>query len=446
MSENIADTLKCPHCAANLFFDSTSGRAVCKFCGSYFDPRVLQLSFTFEEKNDEKDIDDSKMQEFTCNSCGATVITDENTAATFCCYCGSPALAGHRLRREFKPDFIIPFKLTREQAEEKFLEWGKSNKYVPRGFMDKENIKKLTPLYVPFWLVDSECDANFYGTGTIYSNHDRTRTIFSIERDITFHLKQVPFVGAKKMNRLLMEAIEPFDYSEMVPYNDAFLPGYYAERYNLTPNDMAQNVTWRLESYARQSCEALNFEYSDTRMADGFIDIKDVKYSYALFPIWFLNYQQDGVYHGFAINGQTGEACGKLPFSKIKRIVALSKIVFFWLILPMAVLIAGSMALMVGSLVTDRSGLLFRLASYAMYGAFILGLGIFYVFLKKFRRKVIETTNPMDKVPDMSQYYDTTQKADVKRKDDLVGIYGVSGDEAKEIRNKKFFKWLDKIF
>ena len=446
MSENIADTLKCPHCAANLFYDSNSGRAVCKFCGSDFDPNVLKLSFSFENKTEEKEIDDSKMQEFTCNSCGATVITDENTAATFCCYCGSPALAGHRLRREFKPDFIIPFKLTREQAEAQFLEWGRTNKYIPRGFMNKENIKKLTPLYVPFWLVDSECDAVFYGTGTIYDRGNKSRTVFSLEREIGFHLKQVPFVGARKMNKQLMEAVEPFDYSEMVPYNDAYLPGYYAERYNLTPNDMAQNVTWRMESYARQSCDAVNFEYESTRMTDGSIDIKNCKYSYALLPIWFLNYQEDGVYHGFAINGQTGEACGKLPYSKVKRIAALAKTIFFWLVLPIAVLASATFALMFGSLFNDPSGLLFRLSSYLMYGAMFLGSGILYVFLKMFRRKLVETTNPVDKAPDLSQYYDTSKKADVRRKDDLLGLYNMSKEEIDDLRREKIFKWIDKVF
>ncbi len=442
MSENIADTLKCPHCASNLFYDSTTKRAVCNFCGSDFDPNILRLSFAFEDKTEEKETDESRMQEFICNSCGATVITDENTAASFCCYCGSPALAGHRLRREFKPDFIIPFKLTREQAEEKFLEWGRTNKYIPKGFMDKDNIKKLTPLYVPFWLVDATCSAYFYGTGLIYDNVDRIKTAFSVERDITFCVKRVPFVGAKKMNRLLMEAVEPFDYSEMVPYNDAYLPGFYAERYNLTPSDMAQNVIWRLESYARQSCEALSTQYDDLNLADGFTDITDCKYSYALLPVWFLNYEEDGVYHGFAINGQTGEACGKLPYSKPRRLAAIAGTVLKWLILPELILAAISLSLMYGSLY-NKSQWLFQLSTFMMYGAVFLGIGFLYIFLKKFRRILVETTNPIDKVPDLSQYYDTSKKVDIDRKDDFMTVYNMPSDE---IRKRRLFKWIDKRF
>ena len=449
MSEFIADTLKCPHCAANLVFDGTRNKSVCAFCGSEFDPQLLKLSFTFENKSDEHEIDDFQRQEITCNSCGATVITDENTSAAFCCYCGSPALVGHRLRREFKPDYIIPFKLTREDAEKKFLEWGITNKYIPSDFMTKGNIKKLTPLYVPFWLVDSKCYAEFYGTGKIYDTSHKNKTIFSLERVLKFYLKRVPFVGSKRMNRLLMEAVEPFDYSEMVPYNDAYLPGFYAERYNLTPSDMAQNVIWRLESYARKSCEAMNFEYQDVDIKDGMIDISECKYSYALLPIWFLNYQKDGVYHGFAINGQTGEACGKLPYSRAKRIIALLLTVLKWLIIPMAVLgfIAFLFSPMGEMWLNGRTrylGLYARLTGYIMYFIIFLGIGVAYAFWRKFRRKLAETKNPIDKAPPLDEYYDTSKKSDMQRKDDLLGVYRISDDESKSLLRKKMFRWIDK--
>lgn len=448
MSENIADTLKCPHCAANLIYDGQSGKSVCKFCGSEFDPNVLKLSFAFEKKDDEAELDeDTGKQEIICNSCGATVITDENTSATFCCYCGSPALAGRRLRKEFKPDYIIPFKLTREDAEAKFMEWGKTNKYIPSDFMDAENIKKLTPLYVPFWLVDSKCEANFYGTGFIYDKN--TKSVFNLERNLKFFLKRVPFVGSKKMNRQLMEAVEPFDYSEMVPYNDAYLPGYYAERYNLTPNDMAQNVIWRMESYARQSDDALNFNYDMVNLNDGYIDVDECKYSYVLLPIWFLNYKKDGMYYGFAINGQTGEACGKLPYSSFKRAVAMVLCILKWLVLPAAVITF--------ILVVSFSGMFFpkSMTEYRTFYYLTLGLlsltvmttpGFLYLFIKKFRRIRQETTNPIDKVPDLSQYYDTSRKAVIEHRDDLATLYNLSEDEKSEIRHRKMYDWVDKHF
>jgi len=443
MSESIADTLKCPHCAANLVYDATLNKAVCNFCGSEFDPSMLKLIFTFENREEDEEIEDDTRQEITCNSCGATVITDENTSATFCYYCGSPALAGSRLRREFKPDYIIPFKLTREEAGEKFMQWGRENKYVPSDFMDPENIKKLTPLYVPFWLVDSKCHAQFFGTGTSYSSQRSEKIVFSLEREVDFRLKRVPFVGSKKMNRILMEAVEPFDYSELVPYRDAYLPGFYAERYNLKPSDMAQNVMYRLENYARSSCDVMSSQYDEVRLKAGDIDVSDIRYSYALLPVWFLNYQKDGVYHGFAINGQTGEACGMLPYSKKKRTMALTTTVLLWLVLPMILL-----TLLVIGLRPEGKGseLLIDVMTYLYYAIFFVATGVVYVFIKKFRKKRIESRNPIDKAPDLSEYYDATQKTDLKHKDERLGVYPLDDNESYALRHKKLFKFLDKIF
>lgn len=78
-----------------------------------------------------------------------------------------------------------------------------------------------------------------------------------------------------------------------------------------------------------------------------------------------------------------------------------------------------------------------------MYGAVFLGIGFLYIFLKKFRRILVETTNPIDKVPDLSQYYDTSKKVDIDRKDDFMAVYNMPSDE---IRKRRLFKWIDKRF
>ena len=97
---------------------------------------------------------------------------------------------------------------------------------------------------------------------------------------------------------------------------------------------------------------------------------------------------------------------------------------------------------MYGSLY-NKSQWLFQLSTFMMYGAVFLGIGFLYIFLKKFRRILVETTNPIDKVPDLSQYYDTSKKVDIDRKDDFMTVYNMPSDE---IRKRRLFKWIDKRF
>ena len=90
--------------------------------------------------------------EFVCNACGAKIVTDSHTAATFCAFCGSPALVGKRLTEQFQPQYMIPFKYSRKSAEEAFFKWAGKGKWTPFGFVSKKNVAKMSGLYVPFWL------------------------------------------------------------------------------------------------------------------------------------------------------------------------------------------------------------------------------------------------------------------------------------------------------
>lgn len=54
---------------------------------------------------------------YTCPSCGAQIVTDATTAATFCYYCHNPVVLGGRLEGKFLPDQVIPFAVSREDAE-----------------------------------------------------------------------------------------------------------------------------------------------------------------------------------------------------------------------------------------------------------------------------------------------------------------------------------------
>ena len=196
----MADTIKCPNCAANLMFEPSSGKLECAFCGGSFDPAQIERvveELTAEPGRAKEGVDSVQRLEepqaqepqqaqqvqqtetkapsaeqgdnpfeddkedtiqFTCKSCAGTIVTSSNTSATFCPFCGSPALIGDRLTDEFQPKYLIPFKYSRAKAEEAFLKWCKGGRWTPIQFVSPENIAKMTGLYVPFWLFDVDYD------------------------------------------------------------------------------------------------------------------------------------------------------------------------------------------------------------------------------------------------------------------------------------------------
>ena len=140
---------KCPACTGPLHFAGASGMLECDFCGAKYD--VAQIEALYAEKeakavaateqanakaeqNRQKMADMESqgwdtsglssdwgaeadgMKAYNCPSCGAELICDASTAATSCPYCGNPTVVPGQFSGALKPDFVLPFKLSKEDA------------------------------------------------------------------------------------------------------------------------------------------------------------------------------------------------------------------------------------------------------------------------------------------------------------------------------------------
>ena len=159
-----AITYKCPNCDGGLVFDPESGTYACEYCLSKFSHEELMTEEESETVSDEGEDRQQSAIMYHCPSCGAEIITDETTAATFCFYCHNPIVLSGKLEGEYLPDGIIPFKITKEEATEKFVEWIQKKKFVPGGFYSKRHIEKMSGVYFPYWLYGCETESYMNGT------------------------------------------------------------------------------------------------------------------------------------------------------------------------------------------------------------------------------------------------------------------------------------------
>ena len=327
----VSDSEKCPSCGSSLFFAADKGVLVCSFCGSTFDPEKIALTKLIElpdnaPEDDASDADEDKYQ-IVCNFCGAAVITDEHTISTFCAFCGSPSLVKARLTDKFRPEALIPFTVTAEEAADKVIAYAKTKKYTPSDFLKKENISKITGLYVPFWLIDAKCHSS--ARFTAYKYRKALRERHNVENELQFGVKDVPFDASPAIPDSLMEAIEPFDTSKLIPFSTLYLQGYYAQKFELTSEELSERILVRIGRYGEQLAkESLTgFSAHDLRGASAGVD--ELRQRYVLCPVWFLNYQYEGGTYSFAVNGQTGKTDGYMPVSKSKRMRALTA---YWIV------------------------------------------------------------------------------------------------------------------
>ena len=90
---------KCPNCRATLKFNPHEQNWTCEYCRSAFtkediDAYEVKRGNVIDEETESVQLekDENGMDIYSCPNCGAQIVADENTTATFCVYCKSTAI------------------------------------------------------------------------------------------------------------------------------------------------------------------------------------------------------------------------------------------------------------------------------------------------------------------------------------------------------------------
>ncbi len=330
---------QCPACTGPLHFSSDSGKLACEYCGELFEVEAMELLYADKEQATEKvasntewdltmdeigEEEGANMRTYTCPSCGAELICDDTTAATSCPYCNNPTIVQGHFTGMLRPDFVIPFKLDKETAKATLKNYYKGKKFLPKSFSEGNKIEELKGIYVPFWLFDGLSDADIRYRASTKSFHiegDYEVTVtehYRVVRQGNIAFEKVPVVGSTKMPDAHMDAIEPYDYLELVPFSSAYLPGYLADKYDMEADTCIERANERIRTSTEDVFDATVTGYTTYNSESSTIDIQPGEVKYVLLPVWILNTKWKGKDFLFAMNGQTGKLIGDLPVDKGK--------------------------------------------------------------------------------------------------------------------------------
>lgn len=349
MSETI--TYKCPNCGGGLQFDPEKQKYACEYCLSEFTQETLDQikpeAAGANEAAEGQETETSGMTGqgseaqhetvlYTCPSCGAEIVTDETTAATFCYYCHNPVILSGRLSGEYNPDYVIPFQIDREKAVAIFSQWMKKKRYVPKAFYSEDQIQKLSGVYFPYLMyschVAGELEARadrlrVWVTGQYRYTETQTYEVF---REGDMEVNHVARNALKKANRQLVEGVLPFDMKNLARFTPGYLSGFVAERRDMEERDFAEEVKGEVRQFALDSLKGSVGSYDRVSVRRADADLKDERWEYALLPVWTLTYHDQAMneMYYFTVNGQTGKVCGKLPVDKQKLLILFAEIFF----------------------------------------------------------------------------------------------------------------------
>jgi hypothetical protein len=261
---------------------------------------------------------------YSCHSCGGQILADVSTPVTKCPFCASEELRVSRSELSYSPDKIIPFRYELNEAKAILLKHCKSKPFLPSVFKRISVVDNLKGVYIPFWLYDCEADAvlkyesqkkKVWKKGGYEFKEVGTTHFY---RGAVAEFSKIPADGSTLFNDIYMEALEPFDYSELVDYDPLYFTGYMAYRCDCKEPDCKPHIEYRIFNAFDERLKPGITGYPDVRTVGKNIEIKKVKVTYALLPVWIMSAIYKGKRCSFVLNGQTGKFVGALPISNLK--------------------------------------------------------------------------------------------------------------------------------
>lgn len=332
---------KCSNCGGELRFDPTIGKLRCDFCGSTYD--LSEYENPHEHDHDQeratpeaetpryaRATDDSTdvkedLVAFVCPHCAAEVITDKDTVATKCVFCGTPMVIEEQLEGSFTPSRVIPFEVDKKRIADLYEQYIRTKPFYPPEYSKANVIQKIKAIYLPFWLFDLRMNGQLHATGETTSTFTTgkwiitTHNVYDLYRDGSMDFEKIPAIASSKTPRDAMDALEPYDYSRLKVWNPGYLAGYLASRYDLDNDHNLEIARKRAESSFNVAMTGTLGGYEALHITGGQMQHANVRPEYVLMPAYMLFMDYDGDADKLiAINGQTGKIVGNVPVDRKK--------------------------------------------------------------------------------------------------------------------------------
>jgi len=326
---------KCPNCGGAIEFDAATQEMVCPFCDTVMDMAAMQsMDADIEQQQASEKIDwgydgdgwaegeQDGMAVYSCQSCSGEIVGDETLGATSCPFCGNPVVMTSKFSGTLRPDVVIPFKKTKDEAIKALKSHYLNKKLLPRVFKEANHLEEIRGVYVPFWLFDADADARIEYKATRSrrwsdSKYDYVETSeFRVFREGSLGFDAVPVDGSTAIDDTLMESIEPFDMKDGVDFQTAYLAGYFANKYDVDAEASTDRANTRIKNSTEAAFKETVVGYDTVSPRNSRINLKSGGVRYALLPVWLLSTKWNNENFIFAMNGQTGKFVGNLPLDK----------------------------------------------------------------------------------------------------------------------------------
>ena len=340
----------CAQCGSDLRYAPGQTQLTCDHCG-HAQAIPMASDRSRSRALDEVDLqralaDDlpleatAEARHTTCPSCNAQVEFAGSDFATECPFCATPVVVDTGTARHIKPQALVPFALTEDQARGAMIAWMGGLWFAPNTLLEyARKGRALNGIYVPFWTFDAGTSSRYAGARGTNHTETRTRSVMvngkseqrsetvtrtswtPVSGHVARDFDDVLVMGSASLPERLGNDLTPWDLAALQPYSPDYLAGFRAEAYTVAlpaAHDAARaNMARVIEGDARRDIggDAQRVDSVDT-------DWSAETFKHILLPVWMAAYKYNGKSYRFLVNGQTGEVQGERPYSKWKIALA----------------------------------------------------------------------------------------------------------------------------
>lgn len=324
-----SEEYKCPECGASMQYNPTTKSLNCDYCGSniVIHETISNVEFDFD---DTLEVDFSWQQQthiIRCKGCGAENVISKKEISSICPFCGSKQVVELDDIAGVKPNRVIPFKIDQNNAVENYKKYIKGKLFVP-SYVKKMNLELvINGVYIPVWTYDTNTKSSYRGrlgkhyTVTVGSGKNRrtvtrTRWFFvSGYKDVDFD--DIIINAGKSVEQSELNQILPFDTNNAAIFDESFLAGFKAEHYSKNLKNGFIDAKNQMKPIIKR--KILNgYIYDVVDYMNITTNYDNVKYKYAMLPIWFGIFKHQNKSYRFLVNGENGKVTGKYPISILR--------------------------------------------------------------------------------------------------------------------------------
>lgn len=269
----------------------------------------------------------------SCPNCGAKIELAGESHASTCPFCATPIVLDTGTTRVLKPQGVLPFVVSQDQAQAALEQWMRGLWFAPSGLTAyARRGRKMDGVYSPFWTFDADTQSSYTGArGDYYYEtvwvtrevNGRSQQVAEQVRRTRWHNVQgqvgrsfddVLVLAATSLPRRITDALTPWDLSHLTSYRPEYLAGFLAEGYTVPLSD-GHGIA-RQEMASVISMDVRRDIGGDEQRISGIqTRYSDETFKHILLPVWTAAYRYNGKSYRFVVNGQSGRVQGERPWS-----------------------------------------------------------------------------------------------------------------------------------